>query len=223
MPRAQLEPSRASARFWGGLCTLALFTAFLVLKGHPFAIEMGGVMRSAVGALCVVDQIDVKGTSRTAFDDMSRVCHLSRGMSLTEVDVDQIKEALEGMPWICAAGVRRVFPGKVVIEVSEHVPFGVWKWAAIIFCDSAGAVIKAPAPRDVFLYRLWGREVPQYAPAFMKTLHRLDPVFAKQVHGLHRQPSGRMDVFERWPSCVFAARGLGLPWGCFSGFAKDVP
>lgn len=196
MSRAQLEPTLSSARVWGGLCTTTLLVALVLIKGYPIALEMGELLRRAVGAVCVVDQIDVKGAVRTSVNDMGRHGHVSHGMSLMDVNVGRVKEALERMPWIDMARVRRVFPGKIVIEVRERTPFGIWDVSGQkLLVSHAGGVIQASPPQDVFLYRLWGREAPQHAPAFMKTLQALDPTFASQVQGLHRQSSGRMDVF----------------------------
>lgn len=43
-----------------------------------------------------------------------------------DIRLDQAREALETMPWVRRASVRRVWPNGLVIAIEEHVPLGVW-------------------------------------------------------------------------------------------------
>ena len=224
MPRAQLEPTLSGARFWGSFCVAILFVALFILKGYPFAQEVGGLLNKLMGTIYKVDQINVKGIVRTSPKEVEHVSHLSYGMPLTGVDVAQVKDALEGMPWIYRAKVRRAFPGKIDIEVQEYTPFGVWNVGGKqCLVSRSGVVIQAPPPQDVFLYRLWGQETPKYAPSFMRTLYSFDPTFAKDVQGLHRQTSGRMDVFLKDGLRVCLPReGVGFALSVFRRLRTKV-
>lgn len=43
-----------------------------------------------------------------------------------DIRLDQAREALETMPWVRRASVRRVWPNGLVVAIEEHVPLGVW-------------------------------------------------------------------------------------------------
>lgn len=54
------------------------------------------------------------------------------GAGFLGVDVDAIRNALEELPWVEQAEVRRVWPDKLVIQVTEHRPLARWGSDALL-------------------------------------------------------------------------------------------
>lgn len=67
--------------------------------------------------------------------------HINRGM--LALDLVRIRRAVEALPWVERAGVRRRWPGLLVIDIRERKPVARWGEAALI--TEAGLVF-APAP-----------------------------------------------------------------------------
>ncbi|HTT09150.1 MAG TPA: cell division protein FtsQ/DivIB [Gammaproteobacteria bacterium] len=61
------------------------------------------------------------------------------------VDVDRIRAAVLGDPWVREVSVRRVWPDTLVVTVSEQHPLAYWGTAALISAE--GAVFR-PAPEQ---------------------------------------------------------------------------
>lgn len=196
MSRVSGEANISSAKWWGVSCVLGLLLTLIVLKGKPLILEVAFSVRQVLLGVCLLEEMDIKGAIHTTREDIARVGHLRPKMPLLDVDTHQLKTALEKLPWIDTAYVKRFFPGKIVIGVREHTPFGLWDVGGkSLLVSETGGVINAPPPQKSVLYRLWGAETPKYALAFIKQLSSLDPVFARHIYGLRRLPSGRFDVY----------------------------
>src|SRR5436190_10345896 len=48
------------------------------------------------------------------------------------VPIDELRAALEKLPWIRAAAVRRVWPDRLEISIEEHVPLARWGADALV-------------------------------------------------------------------------------------------
>ncbi|PWG65171.1 cell division protein FtsQ/DivIB [Spiribacter halobius] len=59
--------------------------------------------------------------------------HLDAG--LLSVDVGALRGAVEALPWVSGAAVRRVWPDAVRITVTEQVPVALWGGGALMNAD----------------------------------------------------------------------------------------
>lgn len=48
------------------------------------------------------------------------------------VSADEVRLALERLPWVRSASVRRVWPDRLQVEIEEHVPFAHWGDGALV-------------------------------------------------------------------------------------------
>ncbi|WP_290649427.1 cell division protein FtsQ/DivIB [Aquisalimonas sp.] len=58
------------------------------------------------------------------------------------LDVDAIHAALEALPWVRSAAVRRVWPGQLRVEIREQVAAAVWNGEALL--NTSGEAFDAP-------------------------------------------------------------------------------
>lgn len=63
--------------------------------------------------------------------ELSRVIHGLRGGFFT-LDLDTARLAFERMPWVRQATVRRLWPNRLLVELSEHVPAAAWNGQHIL-------------------------------------------------------------------------------------------
>lgn len=66
--------------------------------------------------------------------------HLADGF--LGLDVDAIHRALEALPWVETAAVRRVWPGQLRVEIREQVAAAVWNGEALL--NTSGEAFDAP-------------------------------------------------------------------------------
>jgi cell division protein FtsQ len=60
------------------------------------------------------------------------------------VSMDDLRLALEGIPWVRKASVRRVWPERLVVRLEEHQPMAHWGNSGSEWVNSFGEVFAAP-------------------------------------------------------------------------------
>lgn len=118
---------------------LGVLVAVLVVVGSFWLI------RSPVLS---IRSVEITGAAQT--DPAAAVAALGMGVGTPTIDVDggQIASAIGDDPWVDDVTVSVLWPGTLVVDVVEHVPFVAaqsadgWVWASV-----DGAIIEAaPAP-----------------------------------------------------------------------------
>lgn len=78
-----------------------------------------------------LNQLDVREAVASAIDG-----------GFLKVDVRKVQSAVKALPWVRTAGVRRIWPGTLVIRVSEHTPAARWGDDGLI--SSEGVIFRPP-------------------------------------------------------------------------------
>lgn len=105
------------------------------------------------------------------------------------VDVERVRSAFEAVPWVRQAGVRRVWPDRLVVHIEEHQPVALWRGRADDgdrLVNSFGEVFEANLGdvEDVLLPVLEGPA--DGAQRMLAMLRRLQPLLAWQDHRIER-------------------------------------
>lgn len=66
---------------------------------------------------------------------LKRVIEPLIGEGFFRIDVEQISEMVEALPWVHRAAVRRVWPGQLVVNIEEQQPFAIWNDDALVNVD----------------------------------------------------------------------------------------
>lgn len=88
---------------------------------------------------------------RVAPDEVFRAAHAQLGASYLTVDLDATRAAVEALPWVASASVRREWPGTLRVSITEEVPVATWRGvglvdaAGLVFADGASAFPALPA------------------------------------------------------------------------------
>lgn len=106
------------------------------------AVALGGW--AAIGSpLLDVDAIVVAGASHTAPGDVVFASSLHPGQAMVHVDLGTAARRIDALPWVLHATVRRQWPGRIRITVSERAPVAVAPAAAggSALLDATGRVL----------------------------------------------------------------------------------
>lgn len=94
-----------------------------------------------------VDALAVGGVRFSDAAAIEEAAGIDIGSPLLLADLDASEEAIEALPWVADATVRRSLPGEVVVEVDERAPAAVVAVGAErLLVDNAGRVLETGDP-----------------------------------------------------------------------------
>ncbi|MEM9168906.1 MAG: cell division protein FtsQ/DivIB [Pseudomonadota bacterium] len=177
-----------------GACALALLWAGgyvgLLTDGANRALE-----RRVADAGLSVRRVTLAGRRFAALEDVEAAVGPIVGDAITHVDLDAARARVEGLGWVRAASVSRLYPDTIHVSVRERDPAAVWQIAGDLFLiDDEGAVI-----RDVGVYEyanlplIVGSGAPEAAAAPLRALRRR-PAIEKRVAALVRVGERRWNL-----------------------------
>jgi cell division protein FtsQ len=91
------------------------------------------------------------------------------------VNLEALRQALERLPWVRHAEVRRQWPARIEIRIEEHRPAARWGEGTAQLVNTHGEVFAAPLSREMHLPLLTGPtgsspELLRYYAEFAQTL-----------------------------------------------------
>jgi len=159
-PRGPARAQQAPATFfdqgltpgmaWMGLGGFAFIAVAIALFGWGADLSRatGRAIDNQIAALGFrLEQVQVQGPSaagqRTILDEL----RLERGQPLVFMNLDALRDQVEGVGWVSEARVVRLLPNTLVIEVSERRPTAVWQLEGETrVVDANGTVIPGAEP-----------------------------------------------------------------------------
>jgi len=123
-------------------------TAALGLVGGVGAY--GPVLASAIAdhPYFSVTEIIVTPTEHVRAGALLESVDLRAGVSLWRVDPENLAAALEAQPWIRRASVRREFPRRLVVDVTEREPAAILYLDQLYYVDNTGLAFVRVGDRD---------------------------------------------------------------------------
>jgi cell division protein FtsQ len=89
-----------------------------------------------------VHEITVRGElSHTTSVQIAQAVRGRIGGNIFALDLSEVRDALQQLPWVRSVSVRRVWPDRVEVRLEEYVPFAHWGASALV--DSEGDRINA--------------------------------------------------------------------------------
>ncbi|MFZ4516229.1 MAG: cell division protein FtsQ/DivIB [Acidimicrobiia bacterium] len=147
------------------------------------------VVAAAIGVMFTplfdVDRIVVRGAGTTDAELITRASQLHLGDALVMVQPGTVSQRVARVPYVATARAKRVFPGTVVITVTERSPIA---WTALpeggaALIDASGRVLEVRAEAPANLVRIDGlTQVP--APGAIVEPRALPGVIAQLPPGL---------------------------------------
>ena len=147
-----------------------------------FAKDVGD--RIAYVAGFEIADADVRGHNRLRRDQILTAAGINAHTSLVLLDADAARDKLKSNPWIADAVVRKYYPNKIEIEVTEREAFALWQRngkLAIVARD--GTVLEeVTSGRPEKLPLVVGEGAAKTAAEFLAVLDRF-PSIRANVYG----------------------------------------
>lgn len=160
LPRLLRRPARYLSRLdfalpnrFGLKATFALLVAAGV-----YGIAVGGQIGNVVGGLTAsaglkIEAIRITGQSETAELEILELLAIPGHASIATFDVNAARERLQQIPWVESATIRKVYPDRLEVEITEREPFAVWQRdGEVVLIDADGALLSdyiSPRYRDL--------------------------------------------------------------------------
>src|SRR5262249_11611398 len=74
-----------------------------------------------------IEQTSIVGRSQLSEADVLALAGVTDRSSLLFFDVDAARTGLKASPWLAEASVRKLYPGRLQIEITEREPFALWQ------------------------------------------------------------------------------------------------
>jgi cell division protein FtsQ len=126
---------------------LVMVTAIIALI---WALEQG--TRLLLASQLQLDTIEVHGCQRTTPQQIITAASVSRETPLFDLDLKQISQRVEALPWIRSCMVRRVLPDKLALHVIERNPLALIRLDKLYYLDEDGTPFKEPSPGEPLDY-----------------------------------------------------------------------
>lgn len=109
----------------------------LVIGAIGFVLLLGGSLFFAKLAQqpsrFPVSNVDVLGTvDYVNREKLMRTIESYTGEGFYGLDIDDVRQSVESLPWIAQAHVSRVWPGRIEVRVEEHEPAARWNDNSLI-------------------------------------------------------------------------------------------
>jgi len=206
LPRWLRKPARISERVINGdlkipryveAALLGGFIGFCGLYGAAIGGQLSlGAERVAIAAGLGVSQVEVSGNTHTRIEDVYRALEIDGSRSLLTMNAVAAREAIEGLPWVEEAELKKVYPGTLAVSVKERSPFALWQMGdAVTVVERDGSSIGpfAAEPSIAALPLVVGTGAADHAASFFAMLKET-PWLAGQVHAAIRVGDRRWDL-----------------------------
>lgn len=135
-PRAVIVSIAAGVLLLGGVLATGA-------RAERISASMGrGVDGLMVGMGFKLEKVFIEGESAEATAAIQRAVQLQAGQPITSIDLDAVRERVEGVGWVKSARIVRLLPNTLIVDVTEHDRLAVWQVGGrnqVI--DGQGAVI----------------------------------------------------------------------------------
>ena len=156
-----------------GFLVLGLFHLGLLLSYHRLLTSSW---------FCINDANDIKieGLKRVSRETVLSQARLGAGSSLLALKPALVEEALRANPWIARAEVRREWPRRVHLSITEREPVALVNLGDLYYVDRQGVLFKPLSPGEPHdfpiitgLTKEWFREEGGKAQEMLQRVFRL--------------------------------------------------
>lgn len=167
-------------------------TALLLLGSCGFGIVKGGHLQDFIAAVSDarnalansagfrITSVAINGRKQLTQDEILAVGGVSGRSSLLFLDADAVREKLKANPWIADATVLKLYPGRLLIDITERQAFALWQEAGrlSVIADDGAVLEPYVSRRFLSLPLVVGKGAETQARDFLALLARYPQVNA---------------------------------------------
>jgi len=136
----QQSRRRVGRAAWIGAAALLTASVTVASVAFVYTITRSSYFR--------VSAVEVRGTSRLSKAEVVRLMGLGRGASIFSVPARRHERAIARNPWVERAVVRRQFPDRLIVDVTERRARALVNLGNLSYVDTDGVVFKKVARGD---------------------------------------------------------------------------
>ncbi len=127
-------------------------------------------------------EIAVTGQKMVSDRAIYEQLHLAGTRSIWTIDTNAARHRLETLPWIEKAALKRIFPDRLLVEITEREPVAIWRDATRAFAVAGGGQVLGAVDQGRFprLPVVFGVKAADDAAIIIGEVRRL-PELAAQV------------------------------------------
>jgi cell division protein FtsQ len=173
-----------------GLAALLAFamsvTAYGVIRGEHIETIRTAIKDAADGAANAagmrIATVSLSGQRQVSREEIFRAAGVTNHSSLLLLDVAQVRAKLEAIPWIAEATVRKLYPDRLQITITEREAFALWQRQGKVSVIAADGTVLAASvePRLATLPFVVGNGAAAKARGFLAVLDQY-PAIRDQV------------------------------------------
>lgn len=134
---------------WSGMAGAAALIAASITGGviaggqyQTFTLHYGGLGDVAARVAGFgISEISVSGNKELTPSEVIGATGITAANSLPFLDVASVQERLKAVPLIASVSVRKLFPNKLAVTISERQPFGLWQKDGNVHLVSADGTV----------------------------------------------------------------------------------
>lgn len=165
-------------------------TVLLLIGSCGFGIVKGGHLQDFVTAVSDarnalansagfrITSVAINGRKQLSQDEILAIGGVSGRSSLLFLDADAVREKLKANPWIADATVLKLYPGRLMIDVTERQAFALWQEAGrlSVIADDGAVLEPYVSRRFLSLPLVVGKGAATQARDFLALLARYPQV-----------------------------------------------
>ena len=125
----------------GGIAAIA--AGFVLYQAAHFFLFSPTVMLESA------DQIEIVGNRFVSSDAIAEKFDADMGRSVVRVPLTERRKAIESLAWVEQAGVQRVLPNRIRVEITERTPVAFLRTQGdLSLVDSHGMILERPAEAE---------------------------------------------------------------------------
>ena len=193
--RLDLSPRAVVVSIVAGVVVLAGVLATGARAERIGASISDGVDGVAVGMGLKLEKVFIEGESAEATAAIQRAVQLNADQAMTSIDLDAVRDRVEGVGWVKEARVVRLLPNTLIVHVVEHDRLAIWQAGGRnMVIDSHGQVIRgADAGRYPNLPLVVGKGAEQAAAEVLPLIVQR-PRLRGRIEALVRVDERRWDL-----------------------------
>ncbi|MGY3075365.1 cell division protein FtsQ [Bradyrhizobium sp. LM6.10] len=165
-------------------------TVLLLIGSCGFGIVKGGHLQDFITAVndtrnalansagFRITSVVINGRKQLSQDEILAIGGVSGRSSLLFLDADAVRDKLKGNPWIADATVLKLYPGQLMIELTERKAFALWQEAGrlSVIADDGAVLEPYVSRRFLSLPLVVGKGADTQARDFLALLARYPQV-----------------------------------------------
>ncbi len=128
-----------------------------------------------------VDDIIIEGRKKTSKEDILSTLNITRGDNILAIDVYDIKQKIEKLPWIRSATIKRsFFPNIIQIKITERQVRSIWQLSNKFYpIDTEGNVIDADFKPTKPILLIVGEGAPENITELLESISEDTEIFKR--------------------------------------------